>query len=464
MGIINTKFIIITTGVTAFTLNAMEMNFTAGTELLYSDNVNLSENKDDGFVNTLSFGASLKELNLLFNYELFRTLHFNHDAEDRTFQELAFSYNKSLHNNKINFSTNAAINNVSTRFDDFVGDDLVANKTVETRTLNGTLGYQNSLGRFFTLAADLNGNLVSNEDNIGNFHQLGGGVNLQSVGSRVTSLTDYNYSQTFYHGTDNDPSQHSLQQRLGYDITDRLNASAAFYYDAVDQPGAVGDTSQFSWGPVLRYRLKDQSYLELGYQFADDDDDDFWNGAVVLHPTERTQFSFDFTRRFYGDAYDFSLSHKLNRLTNSIRYSERVTPFNRAFFVEGSTVNALQVEKGWFYESALALNKTSFSWSLNSTTREPLVFDEIRQVKALNASVTARHQLSTKIALSSGVDFRKNSTDYRTTANEDDFYRNYSVALTHVLSKRFESKVAYHYVNTSAYSENRGTFSLSVNL
>ena len=463
MGTINTKLIIVTTSVSAFMLNAMEVDLTVGSDLIYSDNINLSKNKDDGFVNTLSFGASVNETDLIFAYDLYRTLHYNHDKNNDFFQELNFDYNKNLHKKKINISTNAVITNVSTSFNDFVGNDFISDKTVETRTLNGDISYRNNLGDFFTLKSNLSGTLVSNEDNIGNFHTVGAGINLASKGSHLLWLTDYNYSRTFYNGVSTIASQHNLQQRLGYDLTERFNLSAAFYYDAVEQSDAVGRTSQFSWGPLLHYKLKNQSYLELGYQFTANDED-FWNGAFVLNPTKRTQFAFDFTRRFYGDAYNFSLSHKLDKFTNLIRYSEEITNFDREFFIDGAAVNSFQLEKGWTYESSIQLNRTSFSITLRSLTREPLALDEVQEIEVLDSNINVDYRLTEKIVLNTNVDFRKNKTRYRAKSVGSDLYRRYGLSVAYTLSKHFETSVAYQYVNSTLYSENRGIFELRVKL
>lgn len=457
-------------GVSAFAVavNAMELNLNAATELIYSDNVDLSAQKNDGFFTTYSAGMTVfresAHSTLSFDYDAYHIQHFNHQRNDETKNQLAFDYRQDLYQDQLNFAVNGGINNVSRRFNNILGDNLLQGQTVQTRTLNSSLSYQNDWNEYFDLYTTLNAALSSNQDNIGNFYQLGGDVKVKNAenGNRATWSTDYQYNKTFYI-QGNNAENYRLSQTLGYDVFSRLNASVAFNYQVIKQDNSSFDETFFSWGPEFRYQLNHDSFLQLGYQFADDGDD-FLTGSLLLNPTSRTSLGLNFTRKLYGNSYDFFLTHKLRKITNSLTYNEQLASFDRNFFVEGESVDSLQLAKGWRYDGNLRLNRASLSWYADWSEREPVSFQQLKLTQVFNSGINISHSLSSKTKLTSSYQFERNSIDYRQSASENVYFRQLQFGLSHQLSKKFSTTLGYQYVNSTHYSENKANIQLAIRL
>ncbi|MDO6558263.1 outer membrane beta-barrel protein [Paraglaciecola chathamensis] len=92
-----------------------------------------------------------------------------------------------------------------------------------------------------------------------------------------------------------------------------------------------------SYGAGFTWQSTDENSIEITYnQLEEDDTSTRYVGLNTQWAfSERTAMQFTYGKRFYGDAYTFSLDYKLKSFSASASYLEDVTSYSRLSFEEG---------------------------------------------------------------------------------------------------------------------------------
>lgn len=447
----------------------VEISPTASSELTYSDNINLApKDQDSGIVSTWSAGVAAdvkgNEGNLSFDYDIYQTFHSIDSNRNELFNELALSGNKKIYRDNIEFSTSATITNIARSIEDNAEADIISGDTIETRFIEAQVSYQSNPRGYVDLYAAIDGSVTSNQDNIGDFYSVGTNVVFQdgSAAKRYFWLTDYQYNRNISGNTDNVYDDFSVDQEFGLQPVKGISPLIRVFYEGYTsgEDGKIVESG--SWGPAVRYYFHKRSYIELGYDFSFKDED-FWSGALELNPTPRTLLTFDFTRRFYGDAYDFSLRHQSRKVTNSITYSEELTGFDREFFIEGENIEEYQLVKELSLNSAIALRRTSLNLEVRAQERMPLsTSNERGKSKLYGGTVSASHSVSDTTSLSGSFQYDRNQFNSESQKPQVDYYRIYDVSLDNQLSNSLSWDLSFIHTRSSKYKENRANVNFSI--
>ena len=172
-------------------------------------------------------------------------------------------------------------------------------------------------------------------------------------------------------------------------------------------------------------------------------------------------------KRFYGNAYNFSLQHKIKRWTNSMSYSEEIDSFDRSFFsseevgqfyclnpdatsladcivttgdeVNFSNANLLTInqlvpqqesevslDKNYSWDSNLELPRSSVKFRLASQSRRNLVDSDRNRRR--EATLTLAKKFGRYSSLSLEVDFDKvEFISAGSGLDRLDYYHNYKL-------------------------------------
>lgn len=447
----------------------VEISTTASSELTYSDNINLTPiDESSGIVSTWSAGvfADVKgnDGDLTFSYDVYQTLHSIDSSRNKLFNELALVGSKKIYRNYVEFTTNAAITNIARSIEDNADADIISGDTIENRFIEAQLSYQSNPRGYVDFYGAVDGSVTSNEDDIGDFYSLGTNVIFQngSAEKRYFWVTDYQYNKNISGNTDNSYYDFSIEQEIGLQPVKQVSPLIRAYYEGYTSGDEDKTIESGSWGPAVRYYFHKRSYIELGYDFSFKDED-FWRGALKLNPTPRTLLTFDFTRRFYGDAYDFSLSHRSRKMTNSISYSEQLVGFDREFFIEGENIEEYQLVKELSLNSVLDLRRTSISLEVRAQERMPLSNNNgIGNSKLYGGTVSTSHNVSDTTSLSGSFQYDRNQFSSESPKPQVDYYRIYDLSLNHQLSTSLSWDFSFKHTHSSKYRENRANVNFSI--
>ncbi len=467
----NKILITMAAGLVAHNTMAAEVKVSAraSTELTYSDNINLSSTGEKhGIVSTWSAGTT-SDINgnngkMSFDYDVYQTIHSVDSDKNELFNELSFLGTKKFHRNNLTLNANASVTNTARSVEDNANADFISGDTIENRTMNAQAIYRTNPRGYFDFYGSVDGSVTSNEDDVGDFYSVGANTVFRN-GTAVKDyfwLTDYRYNRNISNDTDNEYYDFNLQQELGLQPIKGFSPFIRVYYEGYARKDGDGVNDSGSWGPAIRYYWHKRSYIELSYDFSFKDRD-FWRGAFRINPTPRTLVEFDYTRRFFGDAYDFSLTHQIKKLKNSIQYTEEVTAFDRTFFVEGEDIEEYQLSKKLSANSTVALKRSSITLEVHTLERTPLEDnDEIGKRKFYGGTISASHRLSSKSTLNGSYQYDRNVFNSNERGHDIDYYRIYDISLVNQLSESISWDVSLRHSNNSGYDENRANMKLSV--
>lgn len=437
----------------------------------YTDNVDLtSSNEKSSEITSLIAGLDItsngNDGNVLFDYSM-EQLYYSHNSDkDGLYHELNLEADKGLFDqNRFRGDVSASISNIASDITDNASNDITTGNTIENRQFSVGLSYQSNPAGPVDMDARIEGSIDDYQDNIGNNKSYSGSLYVAQgqLIKRYFWTTDYSYQKTLDQNGANDTESIELDQELGLQPFNKWSPYLHLYYE--DYSGQTRDDSadSSSWGPGVKYYLDRRSYFSIGYEFAlDSNNSDHWRGAVVLEPSDKTHLQFEYTQRFYGDAYDFSLIHSNRRWTNTISYTEEVTNNDRNFYVAGNRIEDLSISKQLAWNSALKLRRTDVNLDISADNQEAIsTLSNDTMTDIYSVELTVAHNLSRKTTITPSFlyeyyEFQSGGDVYQT-----DYYRTFGLELQHDFSQDFTASLEFTYKNRSStntdseYKENR---------
>jgi uncharacterized protein (PEP-CTERM system associated) len=167
-------------------------------------------------------------------------------------------------------------------------------------------------------------------DNLGVVARLYQGKNIRRMNFDISAqyndtsrANSQNFKSTLVRGEIGFP----IIQKVDFIVTGNLSE-----YDT-GQTGFAGrpnlDTS--SYGAGLKWKPSNERNVSVTYNQLDEGDNqtNYVGLNLAWAFTSRTAFNFDYSKRFYGDAYNFNFKHSLKSLRTSVSYSEELTTYSR---------------------------------------------------------------------------------------------------------------------------------------
>lgn len=309
----------------------------------FTDNVSLeSTDKESSLVSQL--GVLIDNEYKAKNAELEFSLHsqyamYSHDSDlNKDYHTFEGSGRLELWPNGIALIGNASVRNQSRNSRDNSLADIVSADTTQVQNYNGGLQYTLS-NRIFQVNALAGYNTTISEDNIG--EQDGFTFALLSENGKQNQYLFWDLSANFQKIENNNQEgeMHSVEVKLGMQTPYKFTPFVRLYDENNDGNINQGnrDLQSNSYGVGFRWLPLPRLLLDLSYNKPESGSkdlegnslEDYVDAKIRWQPTKRTTLEAGFSQRFYGDSYNFALQHKNKRLTNSIKYDERVLAFTR---------------------------------------------------------------------------------------------------------------------------------------
>lgn len=454
---------------------------TLGAQFTYTDNINSTANdKKSSVITTFDAGVGVTSTGndndiLSFNYQAQKLLYSDDSSKNGQYNELSLNADsKLLENNKLRGSLNASVSNISSSIGNNADNDLASGGTIESRNADLGLYYQSNPAGVADLYARIDGAVADYEDNVGNNDSLSGKITF-AQGQAVKTYfwaTDYSYKITNNRNDSSSTTTTQWDQKLGLQPTHNLSPYLHWYYEDYSGNTQNDSADSSSWGPGIRYYFSKNSYAAVSYEFAlDNTNSNHWNGSLFLNPTSRTQLRFDYTQRFYGDAYDVSITHSNRRMINSISYTEEITNFNRDLYVDGTQIENLTISKRLSWSSTLNLRRTTIDFSLSADEQNAMnQLIDLNEAKTYSAELSLVRKLSEKTTLTPSFMIKSYRYNSQAQIPQKDYYRKLGLELNHsfahnlqfglVLSHRSRSSTT----DSNQYAENRINFNVRKSL
>jgi uncharacterized protein (PEP-CTERM system associated) len=311
-------------------------------------------------------------------------------------------------------------------------------------------------------------------------------------GSRLKRASFYlasSYNQTKRAGAQDFVSTLS-SARLGFGISQDIKfvlVGSDNNYDVDEQSlnSRRANLDTTSYGAGFTWQPRSDRSVELTYNKLDEREKT--SRFVGLNTnwalSTRTAVKFDYSKRFYGDAYDFSFNYNLKHFRSSASYNESVTSYSRLSVIEGPTslfvcpigsselADCFQPESlqyvlqagEEFREAGLLLSDVTDEILFRKAGRLSLGYDKRRLKAALNLSINTteylesdRQQetqtlglsLSYKLGRRSNVSLNTNfsTVNYNGSDRKNDVM-NISASFTRTLSKQLSMDITARYLD-----------------
>lgn len=400
----------------------------------YSDNVELAakENEEDAFVGTIGAGltsqAEFAGGSMALAYTARQTT-YSHDSDRNEFyNELYFDAEKQLKNG-LYVDSSASITPVSRGADVNTLTDYISGDSVERQSYTVGLGYRTNPHSRIDFDLHLAASMVRYEDEIADndSQQITMAFRNGRAEKRAFWLYELSYRSIDSDTTSNSNTDQQHRIELGLQAIYGWSPFIHFYSERYEQDLSASLTREnMRVGPGVRYYWRQGSYIEVNYNFDLDDepdDVDYLGAALRVQPSRRTLLTADYSKRYFGDAFSFSLSHRTKRLTNSITYREEPTSYNRDFFQSEDLLQTYRLEKRLQWDTDFVLRRTSYRFSMSRIESSGFsdLSDEREDIRH-QASLTASRQIKRTLAASLQLTYEDNQLERQQSQQRNDEY------------------------------------------
>lgn len=490
----------------------------ASASTVVSDNVELTERDEDvSLIALLSPGihvqylASGAELDL--DYEITQSF-YSHDFDlNDTYNDLILESSLDLWDTDFKLLTNASITNVSRDNAENAKADLVSGDTVEY--FNSSLGLlYNTKSSAFSIDSKAMLTYSNSEDSIGEREGFNISFNSESGNSARTVFWDVNSRYSEYDNNSRTGSYYTTEAISGWISGYKINPFVRYYDEGTS--GNLNDSKiqgTQSIGAGVRWQVSNHLQADIAYNLVDEDSEpdgdvteeakDYVSATLDWQPSKRTHLEASYYKRFFGDAYTLSYTHRTKRLTTRVSYNEEISIFDREDSLQGrerqiwclkdspigpgtcvispgpdfdysdyflvATIgdDDLQQSQSFTLVKTLALStqldlkRTSYRLQLSNTKREDLNISDSDEYD--KASFSIERFINRTLVASVGYSFSKNIFDNNSSLGytQEDYYRIYGADLQKSIGHSIVVTSTFQYLNRSSnrdgfsYSENR---------
>jgi len=428
----------------------------------YTDNIDrVSEGRQGSLISDINAGIATDiqgaDGTIDLDYELNQLIYSHDSNNNETYQTLSFAADKGINKTGFRVNADASIENIARAADQNANADIFSGDTIENKDASLGINYRSNPRSKIDLLARAYTDVVNNEDDIGNYNGYGAEFSFAN-GSTIKKLfwqIDGSYQYKESKDSEDDTAFTLFRQDFGLQTLSgwvpfiRLNVED--YEGTADADSA--DT--LSWGPGLKFFWTKRSYFELSYNFSEDDNNqDFWAGAININPTPRTRLFASYDKRFFGDAYEVLLSHRSRRVNNSIRYTEEAVSFDRDLFTTGSTIEEISLSRRLEWSSILTGRRTEYELTIYRDEREALNAGSEEQNDEVDAiGIAVRHRLSRRFTVAGSFDYEYYQFTRRSNPAQNDYYRVYELEGQYQFNRDLFASIGFKHNNKSSSFE-----------
>jgi len=473
----------------------------------YSDNINFDElNSESSYVNQTSIGlnSSYESSDVYYNIN-FEAINATY-SHDSSLNDVHFTLNSNidigLWARGLSLVGTASIQNQSRNSANNLFSDIISGDTVQVERYTGGLSYA-----FSNSSYSLNSNLIFNttesEDGISESDGYSALINSQNGTSSRYVFWDITNNYTERENNNGTGRSYQSEFKIGYITPYKFNPFIRYYDEG--NSGSIGNNASSesnSYGAGLRWLVLPRLTLDMSYNTPIDENtgnnqeaqDDYYDVNVSWQPTQRTSLNAGISQRFFGDSYNFNLTHRSKRLSNTISYNESVQVFTRdglgvridgelcsfsdvsidcsallqqsiidnpqqQFLLETTEDESFSLYKTLAWNSVLNLRRTTFTLNLNRDDRTNLStpFKTLRK----NIDFTASRRVSRYSNFDFTVTYTNNNTLIGSPLEREDQYRYYQMSYNRELNNTLTFDLSLSHLNRSSndtafmYKENR---------
>jgi len=472
----------------------------------YSDNVNLSlSNKKSSLVSQtgieIETNFSSKKLEFSLSSTSVYAMYSHDDDTDDDFHTVNSDFRLKLAPNGLAVTGSAAISNQSRNTSRNALADIVSGDTVRIETYSGGFEYTVN-NRDFKLDSTIQYQTTKSEDKIGEREGYVAGLSTKNGSSAQNIYWEGSSEFADYTNQGRDGKLFKGEFKIGlitnYKITPFLR-----YYDETNEGDLTSNSSSLesdSYGGGLRWLITPKFLIDVSYNtptgaqldLDGNEQEDYTAASVRWEPSQRTQLTIDYGKRFYGESYGLDFAHKNKRLTNTITYTEDVRAFTRnnyesvalgafwcppgeitntlsCFVSNNDNINfddyqlinlqdfvlvedlAMSLNKELAWSSKLALSRTTFTLSLSSLARENL--DTRVKDEDQHASFSIKRKVSGKSSLQLNMEYTDTHQALDQDSERQDRYRRYSLEYDKSLNSKLTVTLGVSHLNRSSTTQ-----------
>jgi hypothetical protein len=430
------------------------------TEETYTDNIErVVVEPTASFVNQLMAGLNAEYQSNLAALSFSGSksyMFYSHDSEiNDDFRSLSTTGSYSVWRNGPTLVASASIANISGNNASNSLADLVSGDTIERRSQSGGVEY-NFGNTSYSVKSSVIYSRIRYEDGLSDSEGFTAIFNSQN-GNNARSVywqLDSRFTKRTQGASDGE--NYTVNALIGAMTSFNLNPFVRFYDEQLS--GTIANNNRQttpSWGPGVRWLTSPHLIIDLSYNFVADEtiSEDYVAANFDWSPSARTSLSAGYSKRFFGDSYDFSFNHRNRRLTNNISYNESLESFDRNNFqaeddgLELIESNEFSLNKRLSWQSTLQLSRTSFGIIISTNERTGLEKDVVDNY--LNAGLTITRTISPKSSLSLSTTFRFNEFDKDNPegSRQTDYYRTNMMTYSKNLALSLFTSFALQHVN-----------------
>jgi uncharacterized protein (PEP-CTERM system associated) len=381
---------------------------------------------------------------------------------------------------------------------------LAAGELTKTRTNSATLNFSVPNPQYVGATLQTSYSTTNSEESLTSTQGLDGENRLLNAqiyqGSRFKRVSFYLASR--YNDTKRTRGQAFVSTissaRLGFGLSQDIKfvlVGSDNNYDVDKQSLNTRRTNldTTSYGAGFMWQPQDDRSIELTYNELDEGENS--SRFVGLNTnwafSARTALKFDYSKRFYGNAYDFSFNYNLKHFRSSASYNESVTSYSRLSVIEGPSslfvcpigsselADCFQPESlqyvlqagEEFREAGLLLTDVSDEILFRKSGRLSLGYDKRKLKAALNLSVNTteylesdRQQESKNLSVSLSYQLGRHSNvslntnfskvNYSGSDRQNDVI-NISASFKRTLSKQLSMNVTARYLDRETEDTSR---------
>ena len=435
----------------------------------YTDNIELViVDPTASFVNQLMAGLNADYQSSLATLSFSGSqshMFYSHNSElNNDFRSLNTTGSYSFWRNGPSLIASASIANISSNNANNSLADLVSGDTIERTNQSGGVEY-NFGNTSYSVQSSVIYSRVRYEDDLSDSEGFTAILNSQNGNNARSVYWQLDSRFTKRKQADADGENFTVNALIGAITSFNLNPFIRFYDEQLT--GTIANKNRQttpSWGPGVRWLASPHIIIDLSYNFVIDETlgEDYVAANVDWSPSSRTSLTAGYSKRFFGDSYDFAFNHRNRRLTNNISYKESLESFDRNNFQaidDGLDIvesREFSLNKRLSWQSTLQLSRTSVGINLSANERTGLERDVVDNY--LNAGLTITRTISPNSRLSLSTRFRFNEFDKDNPAGsrQRDYYRTnmmtYSKSLALSLSTSFSLQHVNRHSTRNKYS------------
>lgn len=485
----------------------------------FTDNVELTSHaQQSSLVSQLILGidTEFQSKQMFISFSGTETLAaFSHDSDiNDDFQTMQASGLFALWQNGPQFIISSDISNISKNESDNSLSDLVSGDTIQQTIHRAGFQYTTE-NSDYAITSSIIYDLIETEDNIGE-SQGYTGIFKSKNGNSARNIF-WQIDGQFIHLENNNlmGENYTIESKVGFITPYKFSPFIRFYDEKIS--GDVAGTNPGSipaWGPGVRYLAAKHLFIDLSYNYVQDDNnasDDYIDASITWQPSIRTSLKAGYSKRFFGDSYEFDFTHRTKRLTNNITYQETIEVFDRnsfqandlgrywcpvevgqtsvtieecfvpstppsytANFVIAPLTSLTPVENNEFtlnkrlaWESTLALSRTTFAFLLSGRERTSLSTDIVDEYIDAKVSVTRKTSKKSDIILSFSYNQNNFDKNNLTTNKQKDIYKIISTTYNRELASSLNAFINLQYLDRDStrgdrvYTEARASINIT---